>query len=635
MNVVYLIFLALSWVGIECCIGGTRLIFSLPFYTVLAVCALLSTVSMRRRLRTPPDGLCIASTLLLGAWILLRAWRSPVEYLALPDFFMMTACLMVYLLTAFYLTGVGYQMAVAVVLVLIAVVQVLVGVIQFCKDPQFMLFGFMRPSVNRPSGMYVSPNNFAGFLVAVAILLISIGVWSRWKSWAKILALYFGFSCFVGVAVSGSRGGYFDTMGSLLCFAAGSIYAVRILNRRLVVPVTIGSLAGVAIVVAVAAFLMTHSDLLTTRMQTMAVKDVRIYNWAAAIDHIKVSPWIGTGAGTHLIYGRLFRRPQIQADPVHAHCDYLELVAEYGAVGGACMLLFVVAHVRKALRSMSELLRERIYPSGLSMSNSFAVQFGALCAVGGLAIHSVVDFDMHIPANAMIFAFLFGVLAHSGVDREPSFAGRHITPWAKALLPALGVLMLWRGAPLIPSEYCAESSRVALRDHNFISSIQLAKKGLGSAADPAAGDLAPLPPTALDWWLAKLGANPGNPDLYFYMGEANRVLGYLIRSRYLKRVYYVRAAAAFEAGLKVFPQDESMMVRYGQVLDEMRKYAAAEAVYQKAIQWDPNLNVLYDYYGSHLTAEGKKDEAESLARERNARKTEEVDTVPTGDMRLQ
>lgn len=629
MNVVYLVFLGLAWVAIECFIGGTRLLYSLPAYGLLSIAALLSLASFRAK-RTPPDPFCLGSTLLMGAWILWRATHSPLEFLALPDFFMMIACLMAYLLTALYLTGTREHTALIAVLWAIAAVEVWVGIVQFLQDPNFMLFGLLRPLTNRASGMYISPNNFAGFLVAVATLSLSLGVWSRWRLWARIMALYVAVFCLVGVAVSGSRGGYFDTIGSLLCFAIGTIYTIRVADPRKFLPVALGSLGGLVAVVGLAAYLMLNSGYLAQRMQTMVAKDVRIYNWEAAIDHIRVSPWVGTGSGTHLIYGRLFRRPEIQADPVHAHCDYLELLAEYGVVGGLCMALFLTAHVRKALRTFSEILRRRLIPSGLHRSNSFAIQLGALCAVAGLAIHSVVDFDMHIPGNAMIFAFIFGMLANPGLERPAGAVNRGLVPFAKLVLPVLGLVMFWRGIPMLPSEYCAEMARRLLRNHDYLASIQYAKKGIGPAPGAVAtGD--PPPTDILDRLLSKTGANPNNPNLYFYLGEANRTLGLRMRNPYLSRRYFELACGAFDAGLRVFPQNESMLVRYGQTLDALRRFKDAEGIYQKALGLDPNLDVLHDYYGTHLVAEGRKAEADALAKQRQQGKPVVVDPDQQSD----
>ena len=634
MNVVYLVFLGLAWVAIECFIGGTRLIYSLPAYGILSIGAILTLISFRAR-RPRPDSFCIGATLLLGAWILGRAWYSPIQYLALPDFFMMTGCLMVYLMTAIYLTGNRGHVAMIILLWAIAAVEVWVGVIQFTKDPGFMLFGLLRPPGNRASGMYISPNNFAGYLVTVATLSMSLGIWSRWRLWARALALYVAAVCLLGVAISGSRGGYFATIGCLLSFAIGSMYIVRVADPRRFIPIALGAVGGVAAVIGVAFLLMHHSGFLTHRMQTMVVKDVRIYNWEAAIDHIRVSPWTGTGAGTHLIYGRLFRRPEIQVDPVHAHCDYLELLAEYGIAGGVCMALFLTAHVRRALRTYSDILRRRFLPSGFCRSNSFAVQFGALCAVGGLAIHSVVDFDMHIPGNALIFAFLFGILANPGAEARPGIASRILLPAGKLLLPVLGGFMLWYGCRLIPSEYAAEVARRDLRDHSYIETIRFAKLGLGPSFGPLPPPADGQKPDLLDQSLAFAGYNPKNPLLYFYLGEANRGLGNKMPNRFMRILYFEKADAAFKAGLAVFPQDENMLIREGQALDGLRRFAASEAIYQKTLTLDPNLDTLHEYYENHLRAEGKTAEADAAAAARAKAGWVEIDPDQKADDLLQ
>jgi O-antigen ligase len=633
VNFVYLVLLALAWVGIQCAIGGTRLVFSLPAYALIALAAILSVASIPRK-KIPPDILCIGSTLLLGGWILYRGWTSPVEYLALPDFTMMIGCLMVYLLTAFYLTETLDHSFLIAVLWIIAGAEFWVAMVQFLKEPNFMLFGLLRPlSAGRPSGLYISPNNFAGFMDAVAILSVSLGIWSRWPAWSKILSLYIAAVCLVGAAVSGSRGGYFDAIFSLLCFAGGSLYVIRVAEPRRFLTAIICTIAALAATLGVATFLMGHSQLLTTRMQNMVAKDVRFYNWQAAIDHIRVSPMIGTGAGTHLIFGRLFRRPEIQADPVHAHCDYLELLAEYGMAGGGCMLLFLGAHIYRGFRSLSQILRRRIIPSGLHRSNAFAMQLGALCAVAGLGIHSIFDFDMHIPGNALIFAFIFGVLANPGLERRPTLVDRRILPWAKALAPILGLYMLWRVALLYPSEYNAELSRISLRDHRLLQATQYGDEGLARGpgfSTPLADDQTLDP---MQQWLKWSGGNPKNPNLYFYIGEANLTLGIRFRNPYLGKMYYERAAAAFQAGLKVFPQDENMLVRYAQALDGLNQHADAEEVFQRALSVDPNLGALHDLYIAHLRLAGDTDKADALSKQWSQEAVAPVDsTSSTGSL---
>jgi len=183
---------------------------------------------------------------------------------------------------------------------------------------------------------------------------------------------------------------------------------------------------------------MSHSYLLMHRMQTMVAKDVRIYNWQAAIDHIRVSPWIGTGSGTHLIYGRLYRRMQIQADPVHAHCDYLELVAEYGVVGGICMLLFVVAHIRSGWRRFPKSCAGASCRSGWrgAMDSQLILARSARWRGWQRTRWSISTCTSRKRAGICI---IFGVLANPGLEhRAGGFMRNRVMPWGRLLLPGLG-----------------------------------------------------------------------------------------------------------------------------------------------------------------------------------------------------
>ena len=78
-----------------------------------------------------------------------------------------------------------------------------------------------------------------------------------------------------------------------------------------------------------------------------------------------------------------------------------------------------------------------------------------------------------------------------------------------------------------------------------------------------------------------------------------------------------------------------MLVRYGQALDGSGRFEDAEVIYQRALQWDPKCTAVQVAYESHLAAEGKKAEADALAKARQGSAPEAVDTVPKGDARLQ
>ena len=182
--------------------------------------------------------------------------------------------------------------------------------------------------------------------------------------------------------------------------------------------------------------------------------------------------------------------------------------------------------------------------------------------------------------------------------------------------------MLFRGVPLLPSEYCTNLARVALRDHDFRNTVAYAQLGLGTAPESAA---APGQNDMLHTLLRKCGSDPKNPNLYFYLGEGNRAIASQMKNFLIASIYCQRADDAFKAGLKVFPQDESMLVRDAEALDMMQNYADAETIFQKAFLLDPKLDVLRTEYEKHLKSEGKVAEAEALARQRAQAATVVVD----------
>ena len=346
--------------------------------------------------------------------------------------------------------------------------------------------------------------------------------------------------------------------------------------------------------------LMWRSPLLRQRLELIGKKDVRIYNWEAALDQFRLAPVFGTGAGTHVYYGRLFRREEIQSDPIHAHSDYLELLAEYGLVGAVGMAAFLFVHLRHGLRKFSYIVATKfadLAPYQPARSDPLALIIGALCAVAAYLAHSIVDFNLHIPGNTLTFAFIFGILAGPafGAESEDPEATPRAAPF-RLFAPLLGSWPAgrriaagrapgfhagrslrapwpWQAAmilPRMPGEYWCEQARLALRTRKYANAIDLADRALGF--------------------------EQRNPDLYFHLGEAHRGSALSMPDRAAKSAHLDAAVEAFHRSLAIFPFDEHVLVRSGQALDELGRFAEAREAYETAIRHDPNLGVLHAYY---------------------------------------
>lgn len=605
LNALYAGLLALSIVLIELLIGGTRLVFGLPAYAILSVAAILGLAALARR-PARANIPCLTISAIFFGYILYRAAHSPWDYLWWMDFYQVIACLMVYLLTTTILTDVRARLWVVISLLALAVVEFGFGLRQFAQADDWMPFGLLRAPVGfRASGSLISSIHFGGYMEVVGVFALALAFWGQWRNWIRFLLGYIGILCYAGVVISGSRGAYLSSVFSLIVFALLNFWIVKRVRPEKFARVVTVTVAGGLLLIGLAGFLMMKSPALKKRVTTMLNQDlkildyaaaaqagatterpaidIRIYNWQAAVDHFNVSPTFGTGAGTHLYYGRLYRRPQLQPDPVHAHSDYLELLAEYGIVGAVGMGLFLLFHIVNGLRRFTAGIRrdfKDVGPYDRAQSSDLALILGSLSAVAAYLAHSVVDFNLHIPGHAMIFAFIFGILA------SPRASGRE-NPLAleipfRLALPALGVWMAISGLTKFAGEYWCEKARVALREGKLPQAIQYAERAASN--------------------------EKRNFELYFHLGEARRGTAAQMVDLAEKRRLLESALEAYDASLQIFPYDEHVLIRKAQTLDEMGRFAEARSYYQKAVENDPNLGVLYAYYAQHLFRVGRTQE---------------------------
>ncbi|HLX80735.1 MAG TPA: O-antigen ligase family protein, partial [Burkholderiales bacterium] len=121
-------------------------------------------------------------------------------------------------------------------------------------------------------------------------------------------------------------------------------------------------------------------------------EDPTVYALEMARDY----PLFGAGAGTFATAFMRYRGPDIRAFFDHAHNDYTQFAVETGALGvaiaGSLPLMALILAVLALSRRRDPLAR----------GFAFAVVMG----VSSIAIHSTVDFNLQIPANAFAFMVL-------------------------------------------------------------------------------------------------------------------------------------------------------------------------------------------------------------------------------------
>lgn len=579
VEIVLAALLVAALLSAQALIGGTRLIFALPAFALLSLAGVLSALLLRAK-KPAPDRMCFWAATLFFGYVIVRALLSPAPYLARLDIVAVLGGLVVYGLTSCYLTSAKMRMSILACLLTAGLAHVLVGMIQFRHGHNFMPIDFLQrfDYGRRASGFYVCPNHFAGLLEVLGIFGLSTACWSRWRAWAKLLIGYTAAAAYGGVLLSGSRGGYLSVMASVAVFALLSVRALRGAgDPRALLKIGAAGAVALSLGAAAAVFVIHANDPLKERATgTLMAKDFRFAAWQAAVQQWKTSPALGTGSRTYLFYGRKFRRADMQRDPVYAHNDYLQLLAEYGVVGAALCALFIGAHLRRGWIDARRLGPKRIAVSQSLTSNAMAMNMGAFGAVAAYAVHSVFDFNLHIPANVLLMAFVFGVLANAGVafdQRSARGATATMLPWrfgAIAVAVSLGA-MTWQYAP---GEYFGERARAMLRDGRALWAIDYASR-------------------AID-------AEPRNPELFYILGRARVVAGDNQDDSAAAQSYYGAAVEPFERAVVLAPLDETYAVELALTYDELGRFTEAEWMFGRALGLDPRSTSLGAYYQAHL-----------------------------------
>ena len=255
-----------------------------------------------------------------------------------------------------------------------------------------------------PFGPYVNRNHFAGFVemvIPVALVPLMLGKVRRER---RFVIGFFALLPIGALLLSASRGGIV-AFGVELLFLLSCIALRRAGSKHLLA-------GGVVLVAALSLVSWIGVREILSRfgsLQTMEVKEakrasMRHGTWHIFLDH----PILGTGLGTLQMvyppYETLYDGKIVN----HAHNDYLEALAETGVLGGICCAWFLGDLLLAALRALQE----------TSINFAAALRLAGLTGCCGFLVHSLVDFNLQIPANAFLF-FLMALLATSEMIFAP------------------------------------------------------------------------------------------------------------------------------------------------------------------------------------------------------------------------
>ncbi|HLJ15268.1 MAG TPA: O-antigen ligase family protein [Bryobacteraceae bacterium] len=240
-----------------------------------------------------------------------------------------------------------------------------------------------------PFGPYVNRNHFAGLMELLIPPGLAIQILGGERRDQVPLITLFTLLPIGALFLSASRGGIISFLAEV------GFLAILILARRREKKV----LVPAALVLMLAAILVSWLgigaalDRFATYKKLETSEGRRVEMLHDSLRIFQSHRILGTGLGT---LQEVFPQYETVYDGLvvnHSHNDYAEALAETGVVGGLCGLAFLVLLFWNSWKILS----------AEGESRGFAYHAGALVACVGLLVHAGVDFNFHIPSNALIF----------------------------------------------------------------------------------------------------------------------------------------------------------------------------------------------------------------------------------------
>lgn len=324
---------------------------------------------------------------------------------------LLSGCLLTAGFIGGYLTNAWQLRTALMVFVGVAFVEIAFGLLQAGGGQTSRLY--FGGITGRPFGTFANPNHFANYL-GMALVTYILLAWNaltaphKWRDRAAqssragmlLLVGSGGVLLLVGIFMSRSRAG---ALAALAAAAAALIIALTLGSRSrrkswrsTALIGTFAVLTGLALVGMDLLLLRFNLEELQRDLPLRAVQATTTLEGAA-----QFWPW-GAGWGTYYSVYPRFQPPNLVGIADYAHHDYAQMLFEGGVFAVILMAAVGYLLVTRAI----ELVRAAVADRKLTRNEMTS----AICGIGllGFLLHSFGEFNMHIPANAIIACLLAG-----------------------------------------------------------------------------------------------------------------------------------------------------------------------------------------------------------------------------------
>jgi len=384
------------------------------------------------------------AVLAAGAIYLWRALVSPVPHLVTTEVALLLTILGAYMAGRLFFSLRSMRLALLWTLVVLQAGQALMSFWQWTGDQGVSVLFFLgmeRPEVvERISGFAFHPNIHGAVCAMLLPWFVAYLFFGRGGSERSAGALGLGLSLF-GLAFTFSRAALLGAIGGLavffvlwLCVVVGGRMSRA---RKLAMA---GTVLVFAMVVAGGIWkwlpIVAETRFGTDDIAQLEVAHGREEYWDAALGQFLDAPFLGHGARSYsyLSYQYWPQSAWVRiGDPVFAHNEYYQMLADYGLSG---LLIFVMAGGILVVVALG-----RIRPPGKGGGRPWVI--GGIAAFAAVLLDAIFSFTPHAYASAGLAALLVGGMVTGGRSRGESLrVGVPVVPGVALFLVGAALLSL-------------------------------------------------------------------------------------------------------------------------------------------------------------------------------------------------
>jgi O-antigen ligase len=507
------------------------------------------------------------AVLVFVAYAIFRYATAPVEYAARMELIRVFTYAFLFVAIVNNLARQEFAQATAVVLVILAFALSIFSIYQFFShDP--VVWTMVKPEgyVMRGSGTFMNPNNFAGFLEMILPLGLALTLLSRLSHATRIALFYASLVIVIGMGSTLSRGGWLATGLMLVAFLITLLFQ-REFRLRSTIILAILLLLGIGIVARTYQSKRRFEQL----VEAGSKKDDRLKYWKSAIEIWKENIWLGAGPAHYDIRYRQYRPANLQDRPEFVHNDYLNTLADWGIAGLTIIVAFLVIFYISVFK-MWRFVRRTSNDFGAKFSNKAAFVFGGAFGVLAIVFHSALDFNMHIPANAILALTLIAlVTTYARFATESYWSSLGVA--RKFIFTIIGLAGIFY---LVEQGIRSEREQVLLARAAQLNDVSDEKlQALKNA----------------------FAIEPKNFEIAYDIGELIRSRAFLGNSGY--ELVTQKAMEWFQRSIQLNPFFPFSYIGNGMCLDWLGKNSDAEKYFSQAKKLDPNGYYTTAYEGWH------------------------------------